>query len=80
MCRSHLSSFLIFNVFRGTILPHQAARLVLGAMPWSHGPGSGDTLRFVVRKFRDVLQGNQPEPTDPPPIDVICGHVSEVRA
>lgn len=61
-----------------TISPHQIARLELGVSPWSERSRSEDTMQFIVRKLGDVLQGNQPEPTDPPPLDLLCGHVSAV--
>ncbi|GBE78241.1 hypothetical protein SCP_0111240 [Sparassis crispa] len=61
----------------GPIPPHQVARLTLGATRWQGGSGSDPTIDFVSQKLRDVLSGNSPDTSEPPPIDLVCGHVSE---
>ncbi|KAI0932025.1 hypothetical protein AcV5_004630 [Taiwanofungus camphoratus] len=61
----------------GTIPPHQITRLPLGVTAWKDSSGFEATKQFVARKLRDVLQGNQPDTSDPPSIDLVCGHISE---
>ncbi|EGO05173.1 hypothetical protein SERLA73DRAFT_68802 [Serpula lacrymans var. lacrymans S7.3] len=60
---------------------HQTAHLFLGASTSSKKPHNAEGITAIVnyasQKLSDVLQGHSIEPTDPPPIDLICSHISK---
>ncbi|RDB28485.1 Transport protein particle subunit trs85-1 [Hypsizygus marmoreus] len=60
-----------------SLAPSQSSHLFLGASRWGAGAGSQETLDFVCRKLSDVLHGRTVEVSDPPPIDLLCSHISE---
>ncbi|KAF8078759.1 ER-golgi trafficking TRAPP I complex 85 kDa subunit-domain-containing protein [Lyophyllum atratum] len=54
----------------GLLPPSQSSHLLFGASRWDAGSGSQETLDFVSKKLRDTV-------SDPPPIDLLCSHMSE---
>ncbi|KAF9462100.1 ER-golgi trafficking TRAPP I complex 85 kDa subunit-domain-containing protein [Collybia nuda] len=63
----------------GSMLPSQSSHIILGANWCNEGSGSRDTLDFVTRKLNDVLQGATVEVSMPPPIHVLCSHLSKAQ-
>lgn len=67
-----------FQWNRGNIAPSQSARFLLGASCWMEGSGSDETQAFVSTKFSGLLKGEKIDLTSPPPIDLVCSHISKV--
>jgi len=63
---------------RGLVAPQQFVRLSCGVTLWDDRSGSEETAAFVSRKLRDVLHGRVAEHSSPPPIDLVCSHLSKV--
>ncbi|KAG5647603.1 hypothetical protein DXG03_008956 [Asterophora parasitica] len=61
----------------GPMPPLQSAQLLFGVNRWSRGSGSQETFDFVSKKLQDVLNGTTVENSDPPPLDLLCSHISE---
>jgi hypothetical protein len=38
-----------------------------------------DTFRFVINKLQHVLKGQSVEESQPPPINLLCNYINEVR-
>jgi len=55
----------------------QTGRVFLNAQRWIEGSGSLESKRFVIRQLSAILDGEQPEPLDPPVLDVIFRHIIE---
>ncbi|KAH7928488.1 hypothetical protein BV22DRAFT_1082749 [Leucogyrophana mollusca] len=60
--------------------PSQTARMSLAASSATTGATAEQTIAFVSRKLSDVLHGRGIEPEDPPPIDLVCSHISKNTA
>ncbi|KAJ3516458.1 hypothetical protein NLJ89_g1109 [Agrocybe chaxingu] len=60
-----------------TVGPSQCSKLILAAAQWSGGHGSRETVEFVSRKLSNVLKGGEPDSSPPPPIDIMCSHISK---
>ncbi|KAH9858208.1 ER-golgi trafficking TRAPP I complex 85 kDa subunit-domain-containing protein [Lenzites betulinus] len=56
--------------------PRQLANFSLGARPTPLGTGPSETGDFVVRKLKVVLQGDQVDASEPPPLDLTCTHIA----
>lgn len=69
---------LIVLISSGSLSSSQSSHLLFGASRWNAGSGTEKTLEFVSRKLSDVLQGKTAEISDPPPIDLLCSHISDV--
>ena len=63
---------------RDMLTPSQVLHLPLGVDRWENELDTQPTLDFVSNTLRNVLQGQTLEPSEPPPIDVLCSHVSKV--
>ncbi|KZT72776.1 hypothetical protein DAEQUDRAFT_749133 [Daedalea quercina L-15889] len=59
------------------IQPQQMTRVHLGIDPWRKGQGPQPTMQFVSRKLEAILHGEQPDNSEPPPIEVHCQHISK---
>ncbi|KAF8525181.1 ER-golgi trafficking TRAPP I complex 85 kDa subunit-domain-containing protein [Hysterangium stoloniferum] len=55
----------------------QTGRVFLNAQRWTEGSGSLESKQFVIRQLSAVLNGEQPEPLEPPLLDVIFSHIAE---
>lgn len=69
-----------FQWNRGHIAPSQSARFLFGASRWMEGSGSDETRAFVSTKLSSLLKGENIDLTSPPPIDLVCSHISKVNA
>ncbi|KAI0830719.1 ER-golgi trafficking TRAPP I complex 85 kDa subunit-domain-containing protein [Trametes gibbosa] len=56
--------------------PRQLANISLGARPTKPGTGPSETGEFVVRKLKVVLEGEQVDASEPPPLDLTCTHIA----
>ncbi|KAH7885908.1 ER-golgi trafficking TRAPP I complex 85 kDa subunit-domain-containing protein, partial [Phlebopus sp. FC_14] len=56
--------------------PAQSAHLALNMTPVGIQSAIESTVAFVSKKLGDVLNGRHIEPADPPPMDLICNHVT----
>ncbi|KAI0721227.1 ER-golgi trafficking TRAPP I complex 85 kDa subunit-domain-containing protein [Cerioporus squamosus] len=63
-----------------SIPPRQVAEYSFGAAPRQTGSDALATTEFVARKIETVLQGGQVDPSEPPPIELACTHLAEVRS
>lgn len=63
---------------RDCAISSQTFRLVLGAVPWLGGKGAPETYNFVLQSFKSLLKGAEPDPSLPPPIDLLCSHIFQV--
>ncbi|GLB36017.1 putative ER-Golgi trafficking TRAPP I complex 85 kDa subunit [Lyophyllum shimeji] len=61
----------------GSLPPFQASHLLFGTSQWDASPGSQETLDFVTKKLNAILNGKTVEASEPPPIDLLCSHMSE---
>ncbi|CCM05178.1 uncharacterized protein FIBRA_07387 [Fibroporia radiculosa] len=65
----------------GKVLPHQITRLTLGIRPWQKEVESIKPIsQFVAQKLQAVVQGNQPDSTNPPSVDLLCSHITATNA
>ncbi|KAK7064334.1 ER-golgi trafficking TRAPP I complex 85 kDa subunit-domain-containing protein [Favolaschia claudopus] len=63
----------------GALAPSQSTRSFFGASRWTNGSGSTETSDFVRSKLDDVLQGRDVEHSDPPPVDILYSHVTQME-
>uniref|UniRef100_A0A0W0FGI2 Uncharacterized protein n=1 Tax=Moniliophthora roreri TaxID=221103 RepID=A0A0W0FGI2_MONRR len=65
----------IMDFTPGPILPLQSCQFCFSANPWQAASGTKETMDFVARKLKDVLQGRDVEQTDPPTLSLCSSHV-----
>lgn len=58
--------------------PRQLGRVLLHAARWDEGSGSAETKEFVIRQLGVVLEGRQMDSSNPPPLDMLFNHITEV--
>lgn len=63
-----------------TVQPQQITKIHLGVIPWRESQGPQSTLQFVSSKLGAILRGEQPDDSDPPPLNIYCQHISKSTA
>ncbi|KAH9937068.1 ER-golgi trafficking TRAPP I complex 85 kDa subunit-domain-containing protein [Fomitopsis serialis] len=59
------------------VQPQQITKVHLGIIPWRESQGPQMTLQFVSSKLAAILRGEQPDDSDPPPLNINCQHISK---
>jgi len=84
--RESAVGFLVFfivslaDVFLRPVLPNsQSCNILLKARRWSKGHGIQETTAFIHDRVADLLNGRTVGKQDPPPLDLCCSSITEVR-
>ncbi|KAG2369466.1 ER-golgi trafficking TRAPP I complex 85 kDa subunit-domain-containing protein [Suillus spraguei] len=73
------SCFPLAKAWPEPLRPSQSARISFGATSAGDCTSVNAVSAFVSRKLCNVLYGQTIAPDDPPPVELLCGHASQVQ-
>lgn len=79
LCLHRMIIYLLIVCFRPVLSGSQSCNILLKAQRWADGQGSRETADFVCDRISDVLNNRAVGKGDPPPIDLCCSSVTEVK-
>jgi len=84
--RGSTVEFLVFfivsltDVFLRPVLPSsQSCNILLKVQRWTDGHGAQETVAFIHDRIADLLNGRPVGKQDPPPLNLCCSSITEVR-